>query len=452
MQGKRNRRPRGTGSIRELNGRLYGKVYVGGRPVERVIGPATMNSREREAKLREIATEMNAVRPIEEHRVTIAEVAAAHLAGRKTAGKKKSTLDGYERDTRVHYVPFFEDKPIGRITEADIDRYIDEKLGACLTRKTVRNQLNHLHAIFKFAIRKKWATFNPVELVDRPADAAKDPEIHFLTIEQLDDLVRAGEEGIDRPIHTIRSLERGAKIRQLREKGLDWKTIGLAMDCSPATAIYLSRCTSSAVEHDLLAATDRVIWLVAAMTGLRQGELLSLLWRHIDWTAETIRVHKNSSAEGTVKSEGSFRAVPMATRVARELELHFQASGFQGDHDRVFGHPITGRHLDRTGVTKRFERALGRAKLPGITFHELRHTFGTTMAAAGVPMRTLQEWLGHADIKTTQIYAHYSPRPHEARLIDAAFGADHSTTPSAKPSATENNPAPQDPMNTRDRD
>jgi integrase len=55
-------------------------------------------------------------------------------------------------------------------------------------------------------------------------------------------------------------------------------------------------------------------------------------------------------------------------------------------------------------------------------FHDLRHTFGTRMAAAGVAMRTLQEWMGHRDIETTQRYADYAPSPHEAALVEAAFG------------------------------
>ena len=54
-------------------------------------------------------------------------------------------------------------------------------------------------------------------------------------------------------------------------------------------------------------------------------------------------------------------------------------------------------------------------------FHDLRHTFGTQMAAAGVPMPTVQEWMGHKDIATTQRYADYSPSGHEAELIAAAF-------------------------------
>ena len=43
------------------------------------------------------------------------------------------------------------------------------------------------------------------------------------------------------------------------------------------------------------------------------------------------------------------------------------------------------------------------------------------MAAAGVPMRTLQEWMGHRDYKTTLIYADYAPSAGEAELVERAF-------------------------------
>jgi site-specific recombinase XerD len=57
-----------------------------------------------------------------------------------------------------------------------------------------------------------------------------------------------------------------------------------------------------------------------------------------------------------------------------------------------------------------------------IRFQDLRRTFATTLAAAGVPLRTIQEYLGHADLKTTQIYAHYAPSTREVEVINDAFG------------------------------
>jgi integrase len=73
-------------------------------------------------------------------------------------------------------------------------------------------------------------------------------------------------------------------------------------------------------------------------------------------------------------------------------------------------------------VTKRFKRTLKRAGVREVRFHDLRHTFGTRCAAAGVPLRTLQAWMGHADIKTTMVYTHYAPGGNEAELVNGVFG------------------------------
>jgi integrase len=96
---------------------------------------------------------------------------------------------------------------------------------------------------------------------------------------------------------------------------------------------------------------------------------------------------------------------------------------FRTDSNLVFCHPETGHVLDPSKMRKRFKAALARAEVREITFHELRHTFGTQMAAAGAPLRAIQEWMGHADAKTTEIYRHYAPDPSNgAAFVERAFG------------------------------
>ena len=153
---------------------------------------------------------------------------------------------------------------------------------------------------------------------------------------------------------------------------------------------------------------------------------------------------------GTPKSKRSTRSIPLADGVARELELLFKASLFQADEDLVFAHPHTGEPLDRSQLLKRFKAALKRAGVREIRFHDLRHTFGTRMAAAGVPMRTLQEWMGHRDFKTTLIYADYAPAANEAELINAAFARGASINLSINVSETDSNSKQEAPVNTTD--
>ena len=95
---------------------------------------------------------------------------------------------------------------------------------------------------------------------------------------------------------------------------------------------------------------------------------------------------------------------------------------WQGEGDLVFAHPQTGGPLPKANVTRRMRAALKAAKLDTAhRFHDLSHTFGTRMAAAGVPMRTLQEWMGHRDLATTQIYADYAPSAQEAEMVRRGF-------------------------------
>jgi integrase len=112
----------------------------------------------------------------------------------------------------------------------------------------------------------------------------------------------------------------------------------------------------------------------------------------------------------------------MPGRVATALKQHFTRSGYTDADALAFCHPETGGPFDSSKMRKRFKAAIKAAGVRSIRFHGLRHTFGTRMAAAGAPLRTIQEWMGHRDHKTTEIYADYAPDPVQgARRAEAAF-------------------------------
>lgn len=144
----------------------------------------------------------------------------------------------------------------------------------------------------------------------------------------------------------------------------------------------------------------------------------------MDFTAGRVRVRQNYvlGEFGTPKSRRSTRSVPLADEVARELAGLDRPAGETTADDLVFADPHTGGPLDKAAILRRFRHALKEAQLEqSHRFHDLRHTFGTRIAAAGVPLRTLQEWMGHRDIETTQRYADYAPSAHEAAFVEAAF-------------------------------
>ena len=379
QDGDMARRSYGTGALyvrRDARGRetWYGKWRVGGRQVKRRIGVVrqtgsrqglTRAQAERELR-RKIESTVPAVSAGERRTVEESgEQLVNHLA---TLGRKPSTLNTYRSLLRAHLSPGLGELTLDRIEPVHVERLVASMRHDGGGAKLICNALTLLFQVFEFGRRRGWCERNPVEHVDRP-EVEEHQDIRFLSIAELEAL------------------------------------LGAVSDV------------------ELLGSTDRALFMTAAMTGLRQGELLALRWRDVDWPTGRLRVRQNyvRGNWGTPKSRRGSRSVPMVDRVAGELERHFQGSAFQADEDLVFPHPHTGEVLDHSALVRRYKRALRGAGVREVRFNDLRHTFGTQMAAVGVPLRTLQEWMGHRDFKTTLIYADYAPAAHETEMAERAF-------------------------------
>ena len=181
---------------------------------------------------------------------------------------------------------------------------------------------------------------------------------------------------------------------------------------------------SAAVEGEHQA-MDRALYLTAAMTGLRQGELLALRWQDVDWTAQRIRVRRSHvlGEFGTPKSRRGSRSVPMNKRVARELDRWHQATRWSADGALVFAEPATGEVLRARCAHAPLPASAegGAAWSRRIASMTCAIRSAPRWPRAGVPMRTLQEWMGHRDFATTEIYADYVPNAEEVAMADRAF-------------------------------
>jgi integrase len=385
---QKTRRSYGTGSLytrTDAAGRVmwYGRWWSGGSQCKRRIGevraPGTsvgLTRTQAEKALRKLMGETQTRAPVGE-RLCLEELGARYVKDLERLGRKRSTLTAVRSAVSVRLVPFFGEKGLDSYTEKDVQAFVALLEGDGLSNKTIRNYVGILSSLFRYAVRRNLTRGNPCDRVDLPAKAIYDADIRFLDPVEVEALARAAVSG-------------------------------------PYQAI------------------DRALYLTAAMTGLRQGELLALRWRDVDWTAQRVRVRQNFvlGEFGTPKSRRSERSVPMADAVGGELDRLYKASGEPADDALVFADPHRDEPLLRGSLMRRYRRALKAAKLDHtLRFHDLRHTFGTRMAASGVSMRTLQEYMGHRDIQTTQIYADYAPSVHEVAQVNAAFAVEPVDTP-----------------------
>jgi integrase len=282
---------------------------------------------------------------------------------------RPTTFARYRSLVRLHVIPSLGRLPLSKVTPQHLSNLYGEKLSAGLSPRSVQ----FMHAVLHCALRQAmlWGL-----IVRNPADAVKAP----------------------RPKrHQIRALDHEQAQALLRAAGAD-----------PLEALYV----------------------LALMTGMRQGELLGLRWDDIDWEQGRAQVRHTlqwlagaSWSLDEPKTGHSRRSIRLPATATQTLKAHRRHQNEQrlavgaawDDHDLIFcnglGRPLEKSNLWQRSFTPLLQRAgLWRPGEPRIRFHDLRHTYATLALRDGVPVKVVSETLGHASITLTlDTYSHVLP-------------------------------------------
>jgi integrase len=322
---------------------------------------------------------------------TLREYLVAWLRDAVVQNVSPKTLEGYEIACRVHILPALGDVRIKDLTARRIQALYAQKRREGLSVASRRK----IHGTLKRALRQAvaWGELaaSPAEYLDPPTAPPEDnedsEEIEAFSEEELEQLFQAAEDREDR---------------------------------------------------------FRNLYVVAARTGLRQGELLGLRWEDLDLNADpaTLMVRRSLAP----RIGGGFYMTPLKKkRQRRRVALHHEAAealqrqrelqqveapGFTDrtglGRDLVFpstrGTPMFGRNL----YNRYYRPTLDHAGLPRLPFHALRHSFASiALFEWRLPVKMVAELLGHSNITLTlNTYGHLLEGSHEneMRRINALFG------------------------------
>jgi len=300
-----------------------------------------------------------------DHRSTLAEPGTAYRRGR-------GTING-------HVMAALGDRPASKITTREVNALLAKVSDTAASPSTVNKFRAVIVSVLNYGARED--TFglesNPALLTDKRREPDRAPLV-FYSPEEIEALARALAEGLHRELDADEA-----------ERADD--------------------------------AQDSEFVRVAAYAGLRLGELLALRWRDVNFAGHALTISRAMSdgIESSTKS-GRVRRVPLPDQAAAALDRLSKRENFIGENELAFCNAL-GRHLDGSALRRRFKRARDAAGLRPLRFHDLRHTYGSLLAAAGVDLVTIQAVMGHSALATTGRYLHARPASEQAETFTRAF-------------------------------
>jgi integrase len=304
---------------------------------------------------------------------TVADFAAEWLPAIRTT-VEASTWDSYERNLTNHVTPRVGKVKLQQLEPTTLNKLYAEllengrrgKKGGGLSPRTVRYVHTIVHRMLRDAVRWGRVARNVAGLADPPsAKSARAPEMRYWSPDEL---------------HTF--LDHVADER-----------------------LYPA-------------------FRLAAMTGMRRGEVFGVLWSDVDLDSgkvsvrrqtrvirghlENVEITKSSAGRRTIDLDGGTVTALRAWR-RKQLEYRLAAGGGYKDGGFVFTVP-DGSPVDPESAAKVFERRVAKSDLPRIRFHDLRHSHAVHLIAAGQHVKVVSERLGHASTAfTMDRYGHVMP-------------------------------------------
>jgi len=322
-------------------------------------------------------------KPAEKEVPTFTEFVKERFLPYSEAKNKPSEVASKKSILTRHLEPFFGEMRLDAIRALQIEDYKREKLRGGrvfakpviktgkekqpgLSRKTIDNHLIVLRRILNLAEEWELIESAPRTELYRPRDAGFD----FLDFEEAERLVAAAAKLPARDKRDRFSVGEG-----------DW---------------------------------GRMV-LLGLKTGMRIGELLALRWPNVHGKARKIHVCEavTRSVVGSPKS-GRSREIALSRQAADALRAQRHLRG-----ELVFC-DLEGGRLTQDQCDKPLRVACERAGLRRVTWHVLRHSFASHLVMRGVPLKAVQELLGHASMEMTMRYAHLAPevRSHAVEVLD----------------------------------
>jgi integrase len=326
-------------------------------------------------------------------------------------GLRPRTADLYTWLFNKHIAPYLGDVVLSRLTTQMIRAWranlLDHGVSATMAAKAYRL----LRAILMTAVDEdRILPANPCRVKGAGSEQAAERPV--LTIAQVFEL--AGRIGL-RPVGNVHKRADGYRLRYRDTTGT----------MQSAAEPFASRAAAELKLWDLLAQGQvsgdrdsryRALVLVAAFASLRWGEVTALRRSDIDLVAGTIRVRaaftERTNGEmilGPPKSRAGVRTVTFPAAVVSELVAHIATYTGPGPNALVFtglkGGPLRRSNFNQATGWPHVVRGLG---VPGLHFHDLRHTGNTLAADMGVSLRNLMARMGHDNERAALIYQHKS--------------------------------------------